>query len=108
MYHAARDFERKVNRTVKTLRGAPADLKSQLVRTAGSVPRCIAEGFGRGTRGEELRFLRYARGSLDEARHDLKTLVNDKFITKKVFGKLWNLAKVIERMLTKLIRQREE
>jgi four helix bundle protein len=44
----------------------------QLVRSADSIGANIAEGHGRGTYADNKRFVRIARGSLNETRHWLR------------------------------------
>lgn len=51
-------------------------LVSQLRRSAISVPSNIAEGFGRETRPDFLKFLRVARGSLFELRTQIEIAEN--------------------------------
>ncbi len=44
----------------------------QLVRAADSIGANIAEGYGRGTGADNRRFVRTARGSLNETQHWLR------------------------------------
>jgi len=55
----------------------------QLVRSADSVGANIAEGAGRGTYADNRRFVRTARGSLNETRHWLRRAFRRKPLTAK-------------------------
>jgi len=60
---------------------------AQIVRSADSIGANIAEGVGRGTYADNRRFVRNARGSLNETKHWLRRayrrgLLTDKTITK--------------------------
>ncbi len=55
----------------------------QIVKAADSIGANIAEGSGRGTDPELRRFLRVARGSLDETRHWLRRAYKRRLLTDK-------------------------
>src|SRR6476659_8448465 len=67
-------FVEEVHRIVRASPDAYNDLKyrSQLWEAADSVESNIGEGFKRGNPAEYVNFLRYALGSLDEARRRLR------------------------------------
>jgi four helix bundle protein len=82
-------------------------LGSQTLRAATSVPANIAEGYGRGTTGAYVQFLRIARGSLKEVETHLLlgqrvgALPSDRI--EEILGELDGAG----RMLNALIRSRE-
>ena len=78
-------------------------LTSQLRRAAVSVPANIAEGFGRNTLKDKLRFLTFSRGSLEECRYYL-ILANDIDYVKTAdcLGKLEELSKILSSSVKKL------
>jgi four helix bundle protein len=53
----------------------------QLVRSADSIGANIAEGSGRGSRLDNLRFVRMARGSLYETKHWLRRAYERRLLT---------------------------
>jgi len=61
-------------------RFARSTVGSQLVRAADSIGANIAEGAGRGTYQDNRRFVRIARGSLNETRHFLRQAYRRKLI----------------------------
>jgi four helix bundle protein len=63
----------------------------QLVRSADSVGANIAEGAGRGTYQDNRRFVRMARGSLNETRHWLRRAFKRKLLTQEQVDRLKKL-----------------
>ena len=60
----------------------------QLVRSADSIGANIAEGSGRGTAKDNQRFVRIARGSLNEAKYWLRRASNRNLIDSEKIDKL--------------------
>ncbi len=61
---------------------------SQMVRAADSIGANIAEGEGRGTHLENRRFVRIARGSLQETQHWLRRAYKRNLLTNDQVEKL--------------------
>jgi four helix bundle protein len=86
----------------------PADerfgLVSQLRRAGVSVASNIAEGYGRGSRQDYVRFLRAARGSLYEIDTQLLLASRLEFMTPPSFQQIESQANECSRILLGLIR----
>ncbi|MDI9859807.1 four helix bundle protein [Flectobacillus roseus] len=78
-------------------------LTSQLRRASISIPSNIAEGYGRNTSKDYLRYLQIALGSLYEMQTQLEIASNLHFLEIFDFNKMISLCLEIERMLTSLI-----
>src|SRR5687768_2382789 len=82
-WQKAHELASAVYRLCDHLPPRAAWLKDQILRCAISVPANIAEGHGRGTKAELLRFIDIARGSLSELEYYLYFLAQQGLLTKE-------------------------
>jgi four helix bundle protein len=87
----------------------PADerfgLTSQMRRCAVSIPSNIAEGYGRQSTTDYVRFLKIATGSLYELQTQVDIAAMLEYLGENESSQLRNNAQEIERMLTSLSRK---
>ena len=100
-----------VTETYKTTKGFPREetygLVSQMRRCAISIPSNIAEGFGRRTSQDYVRFLQIALGSLFELQTQGEIALNLSYLPQGGFERLHDAGREIERMLSSLMRKIE-
>jgi len=80
-------------------------LISQIKRCAISVPSNIAEGYGRNSTDDYLRFLQIAIGSLYEMQTQVEIALNLGYLAKENFKEVYESSREIERMLSSLSRK---
>jgi four helix bundle protein len=80
-------------------------LTLQLRKCSISLPSNMAEGYGRKSTQDYLRFLKIANGSLFELQTQLEIARNLEFLDEENFFKLFELSREIERMLSSLIKK---
>lgn len=68
-------------------------LTSQIRRSSVSVPSNIAEGYGRRSTGDYIRFLQIAAGSLYELQTQLEIAFNLEYLSKNEFDTLYPLSR---------------
>ena len=78
-------------------------LSSQMQRASVSIPSKIAEGFGRESTKELLRFLYTARGSLMELSTQLEICNNLGYLSEEEHPSIQRLADEVNRLLNGLI-----
>ena len=80
-------------------------ITAQIRRCAVSIPSNIAEGYGRSSTQDYIRFLRIASGSLYELQTLLEISLNIGYLNKNNFEKIYQATREIERMLSSLTRK---
>jgi four helix bundle protein len=78
-------------------------LTSQIRRCAVSIPSNIAEGYGRRTSGDYIRFLRMTSGSLYELQTQMEIAKNLCYLSESEFQKVEANAIELEKMLSSMI-----
>ena len=92
-WQMARELARKVfSLTKKTKFAHDFGLKGQIQNAAGSSMHNIAEGFDSETNPEFVRFLRYAKRSCTEVQSELYMALDQQYITKAEFQKVYDHA----------------
>lgn len=96
----------QVYRKTKTLpREELYGLVAQIRRSSVSIPSNIAEGYGRNSTNDYLRFLQIASGSLYEMQTQLEICLNLEYLSKEDFESTDEQSREIERMLSSLIKK---
>jgi four helix bundle protein len=80
-------------------------LTSQIRRSSISIPSNIAEGFGRESDKELLRFLNISVGSLFEMQTQLEIARNIYYLKENDFNNLYEDSREVERMLVSFIKK---
>jgi four helix bundle protein len=85
-------------------RFAKSTVGKQVVRSADSIGANIAEGVGRGTYQDNRRFVRTARGSLNETKHWLRRAFHRGLLTKPQVDRLKDLLDTLSPQLNAYLR----
>jgi len=80
-------------------------LTSQIRRCTVSIPSNIAEGFGRNSTKNFIRFLQITIRSLFEFQTQIETALNLEYIKKETYLNVYNNRREIEAMLSGLINK---
>jgi four helix bundle protein len=79
-------------------------LRDQILKAAISIPSNIAEGAGRGSDPDFVRFLWYSMGSCNEFESDLILGGDVKLIPRDLFTRLGNEVSDVRQMLTRFVQ----
>ncbi len=109
VYQRSLDLVESTYRLVEVLPDSERfGLSSQMRRAAVSIPSNIAEGYGRRHRGDYIRFLSIARGSLFELETQLVIVRRLGFVPEETAGTVLGQVEQVRRMLTRLLSSLSE
>jgi four helix bundle protein len=74
-------------------------LRDQIRRASTSIMSNIAEGFERGGTGEFAQFLAISKGSAGEVKSQLYVAIDQEYIDKKTFDRLFMSASEVSKMI---------
>ncbi len=80
-------------------------LVSQIRKSAVSIPSNIAEGYGRNSTNDYIRFLQISNGSLYELQTQLEICLNLQYLSRDTFEKVYQQSREIERMISSLVKK---
>ena len=80
-------------------------LISQMRRCSVSIPSNIAEGYGRNSTSDYVRFLHIATGSLYELQTQMEISSRLEYLKRADFDRLYESSREVERMLSSLSRK---
>jgi four helix bundle protein len=78
-------------------------LRDQVRRAAISIPSNIAEGFSRHSNKEFIQFLFISKGSAAEVQSQLYTALDQDYISRDAFDKMYQEIEVVAKQLSRLI-----
>jgi four helix bundle protein len=94
--------------TGKFLKEELFGITSQIRRSAISIPSNIAEGIGRDSNKECIRFLNISISSLFELQTQIEISYNIEYLTEEEFNTIYEDSREIERMLVSFMNKIKE
>jgi len=109
VWKKSRDFKNEIAQLVRTFpTNERLRLSDQLIRSSRSINAQIAEGHGRNTWPDKIRFCVIARGSLSETLNHLIDALDEKLISEEQLKYYRNKITEVEKLLNGYINYLEK